>query len=164
MNSPWLGIEVRADPGGEVTVRRVHADSPAAGRVVPGERLRSIAAGNLSKLNLLADDLLEDPDHAADYRHYREFLQRQSQIHARLRHGPVMLELGDHRLVTLRAAPSRPLRSLSPVYGYQLLCAMAGLLVGVAVWTFRRQHVVSAYFGIAGLGLLVSVLPTTLYT
>ena len=165
VNVPWLGVQFEAEPRiGGVKVAGLHPDGPAAGKLLHGEQVYWVAGGELPPLPLVAGDLLEDPDLAPDYGGYRAFLDRQNTLHQRLRQPEVTLGLGEDRQVTLRPAASRPLNSLPPKFWFQLLCAMVGLLVAAAVWGFGRRNIVTTWFLVSGMGLLLTVLPAMLYT
>lgn len=163
LRTHWLGVEFEPEPRtGGIRAGKINEAGPASGRLLPGEQLYWIGIAGQPPFPLLAGDLMEDPDLAIHYAAYREFLERQSAIHSRLQAPEVVLGISNDRQVQLQPQASRPLSSLSGKFWFQVFCSFVVFLVTASVWAFRPHDRVVSYFALSGVGLLVTLLPTTL--
>lgn len=160
---PWLGLRLAEGASGGVVVAQVAAQGPAA-RVPVGAQIRALGGAGLDPpLLLAAADMTEEPDTLPDAAAFARFLDRQGQLHAALRAGPVTLVL-DSGPVTVTPAAARPLVDLPAVFWVQLGVGLLGPWLGGWVAALGRQDRAARFFLLAGLGLMLSAHAAALYS
>ena len=169
LSQPWLGVRLVAGPDGSAIVYSVHPDGPAEGRVPQGSRLLSIAAPGLTALPVDARDLTEEPDALRGPEAMRAFFARQDALHARLAAPAAHLLVQpqgatDPVMQEVRPASFRPLGDLPGVFWVQLGVGLAGVALGGWVMALRREDRAVQFFGLAGLGLMISADAAALYS
>lgn len=162
LREPWLGLTLA--PGeGPAAPPRVVATTPELADTL-GMALLHIQAGDGQGLALRSDDLLEEPDALDTYPQMAAFFARQERLVGLLR-GEVRLILegtDGRRELSLTPRP-RPLSSLPAVYGFQLLVATLGCLLGVWVYLLRPADPGARMFALTGLCYPLFVLPAAVY-
>lgn len=157
---PWLGLTLApAGEGGEIVAVDPHG--PAAGQVVPGDRLLALGA---TQTAVLPRDLIEEADALSTYREYNAFLARQETLHTVLRQAPVALHLADGRVAFVSAQAHRPLGALPWTFWYQLACGAIVFLAGMSVLAFRPREQVTVYYAVTGFGLLLASATAAVYS
>lgn len=169
LSQPWLGVRLVAGPDGSAIVYSVHPDGPAEGWVPQGSRLLSIAAPGLTALPVDARDLTEEPDALRGPEAMRAFFARQDALHARLAAPAAHLLVQpqgatDPVMQEVRPASFRPLGDLPGVFWVQLGVGLAGVALGGWVMALRREDRAVQFFGLAGLGLMISADAAALYS
>lgn len=162
LSPSWLGVQWRSDGGAVVVDRVLSAD---AGDLRPGDRVIALVATDGRRLPLEAVDLTPEPDMA--FTHYSEmdaFFARQTERTALLAGDRVLLERADGSRVAVGVAASRPLDSLPPVFWFQLLCAIGGLLAGTSVWAFRQRDAAAVHYAVTGFGMLLFASAAAIYS
>lgn len=138
LRQPWLGLQLDGATERGVRVAGVYAAGPSAG--IPSQTvLTAIANAAGVSVSLEPFDMVEDPDTAATYAAFDEFLARQSRIAALLAGGEVMLTSADGTVMTVRPSPSRPLGSLPLAFWLQELIGLACLLVGTWAYSLKPR-------------------------
>jgi signal transduction histidine kinase len=140
-------------------VLQVDPLGPAAGRLQAGEQLRAIDGMVLS-----ARDLLEEPDALSTFTLYHAFLARQQQLYRLLQQETVTLQLSDGRSVQLTPAAHRPLHALPWLFWYQIVCGAIVFLAGMSVLAFRPREQATRYYALTGLGLLIAICSSAVYS
>ena len=169
LSQPWLGVRLVAGPDNSATVYSVHPDGPAEGRVPQGATLLSIAAPGLPALPVYARDLTEEPDALRGPEAMRAFFAKQDALLARIEAPTTHLQLHpqgapDRVMQEIRPASSRPLDDLPGVFWVQLGVGLAGIVLGGWVMALRREDRAVQFFGLAGLGLMISADAAALYS
>ncbi len=159
---PWLGLEFEARAGGNgLMVAQVSAAGPAAGRVPAGAGVERLVFADGTAVILRP--ALVSPEGAyslADKQDFRAFFRDEAALYQGLGAGAVTLELVDGSSVTLTPA-SRPLASIPAGYWVAMLCGLSALLVGVGVWTYRRESPACRHFALNGAGMFLAACAAT---
>lgn len=173
---PWLGLRLDIDGTGTVVIERVAANGPLPEALIgamTGARLLGVApisAPDQSPppaLLIEPNDLIEEPDTLGSAALLRRFYDRQDQIVAALRGGPVTLvfeRAGVRETVTVQAAPTRPLADLPVKLWLQLFVALTGTLVGAWVVCLRPRDWAAWMVLVAGGGLAMASASAALYS
>lgn len=169
LSQPWLGVRLVAGPDDSATVYAVHPDGPAEGSVPQGATLLSVAAPGFPALPVDARDLTEEPDALPDPAAMRAFFAKQAALHARMAAATTHLLIRpqgatDPVMQEIRAAATRPLGDLPGVFWVQLGVGLAGVVLGGWVMALRRDDRAVQFFGLAGLGLMISADAAALYS
>ena len=169
LSQPWLGVRLVAGPDDSATVHSVHPDGPAEGSVPQGATLLSVAAPGLPALPVDALDLTEEPDALPDPAAMRAFFAKQTELHARMAAPTTHLLIRpqgatDPVMQEIRPAATRPLGDLPGVFWVQLGVGLAGVVLGGWVMALRREDRAVQFFGLAGLGLMISADAAALYS
>ena len=169
LSQPWLGVRLVAGPDDSATVHSVHPDGPAEGSVPQGATLLSVAAPGLPALPVDAQDLTEEPDALPDPAAMRAFFAKQAALHARMAAATTHLLIRpqgatDPVMQEIRPATTRPLGDLPGVFWVQLGVGLAGVVLGGWVMALRRDDRAVQFFGLAGLGLMISADAAALYS
>ncbi|MAA73544.1 MAG: hypothetical protein CMN28_02415 [Salinisphaeraceae bacterium] len=160
--TPSLGVSWRAD-GERVYVAHVRA-GPALGRLRPGQSVTAIAGTADSGVTLEPVDLTPEPDMVFKrYSAMDEFFERQSRLHAALQ-SPVVELLTTQGVIQVTPRPDRALSSLPPVFWFQLVCGLIGLLAGASVWAYRHRDPAARYYALTGLGLMSFASAASVYS
>lgn len=165
LHAPWLGVTLKAGPGGQGVIIAARDPAGPAAALDPGVRLnalRSAAAAPGNAVVLTAEDLTEEPDTLADVATMRSFVARQGAIDTILRRGPVVLVTGRGE-ITVTPRPRRPLLSLPGVFWVQFLVGLAGCMIGGWVLALRRRAE-AVFLTLAGIGLDLSAHAAGLYS
>jgi len=163
INTAWIGTTFSADDKG-IFVESVHRDGPAASLLKPGDRIIAIDSEADGEFDLHARDMIEDPYDLTLYREYRDFFNRQTQIHQRLLNSSFTLILDDQRRINITPARHRPLHSLPFSFWIQVLSGSIGLLIGVGVFTFRQNETAPRCLAASGMGLMIFVSAAAAYS
>lgn len=173
---PWLGIGLVADPErSAVILADIDLAGPAAqSGAAPNLRLDRIevggelAPGEGPAMDLLASDLVEEPDSLDTYDEVAAFMERQSRLFAIAQQPAVRLHLVDGITGEPGVAEvypvARPFWSLPAIFWVQVLSGLAGFVVGAWIWSLRRSDLASQMFALSGLGLMLSALPAAVYS
>ncbi len=169
LSQPWLGVLLVAGPDDSATVYAVHPDGPAEGSVPQGATLLSVADLGLPALPVDARDLTEEPDALPDPAAMRAFFAKQAALHARMAAATTHLLIRpqgatDPVMQEIRPASTRPLGDLPGVFWVQLGVGLAGVVLGGWVMALRRDDRAVQFFGLAGLGLMISADAAALYS
>lgn len=157
---PSLGLELAAGDRNDAPPRVLQETDGGSVMAV----LNALVDTDGRRLPLRSDDLAPEPDTTFPaYADFNRFLQRQGEIAALLRSGPVTLQGSEGELRTIVPAP-RALGNLPWQFWLQLGVAVAGLLVGGLVWIFRQQEAVTRYFALTGVGLYLSAGSAAVYS
>lgn len=157
---PWLGFTVEQQPGGAgVRVKTVAPEGPAQALLRPGAVL--LALSNGSGRTAVANALwtLDYPYQLATYADLDRLVAEQHELFALLLAQPKLFAaLGDGTRLALAAAPRRPITDLSPDFWLVSLIGYGGFLIGIAVWSCRRQDISARLFAAGGGGFLLLAL------
>lgn len=118
-------------------------------------------------LALSPADLIEEPDVLKTYAAMQAFFDRQDEIAAMLRRGPVTLEvqfMGESRVHTIRPARQRPALSLPFAFWLQIAVGLGGLWIGVWIWALRRADWATRCLAFSGVGLMISAFAAAVYS
>ncbi len=160
---PWLGVALAPTGGNGLEVVAVDPAGPAAGRLEPGDRVLAIAGGNGGPLPVAAYRPRLEPHTLTTFAAYNAYLERQGRLAAILAAGPVGLQLASGERITLRPAEARPLEALGWAFWFFHACGYAALMMGLAVWAFRRQQSAARLLALSGLGFFVATWFNSLY-
>ncbi len=184
---PWLGLTLVPEQAATVSTAPISAEPTAAvlptlpGVMVqavsptgPGaaiganSRLLSVASAAGGSLNLLATDLIEEPDAFNSYGEWADFYARQAQLAVWLRAGPLVLSLQDARGNTSKARlqplESRPLSSLPLVFWFQLFVGGFAALVGAWILSLRPADRAARCLALTGAALLCTTFAAAVYS
>ncbi|MCF8167766.1 MAG: hypothetical protein K9K38_06255 [Rhodoferax sp.] len=164
LQTPWLGLQIQVNEAGEIRV--LAAGGPAASLPL-GAVLVSVQSG-AQKINLIKEDLMEEPDIVNDYLEMDAFFARQSAIVDLLvRPGLTLVwqAQGQTELAHTQVKPTdRPLRSLPALFWFQLIVSTAGCLIAVWVWALRPGDWGARMFAVTGLSFPLFAMPAAVYS
>lgn len=162
-----LGLDLETDPNWP-GIMLVGADpqGPSAGRAMPGFLVAIEGEGR--RIEVLASDLIEEPDALATYAEMRAFFARQSEIHAVMQARTILVENLSLDGDTVRFAPAPPFGrtvwQVPPAFWLQIGVGLAGFWIGAWVWTLRRGDWAARMLALAGAGLMISAFPAAVYS
>ena len=160
LDEPWIGLVARPD-GDTVTV--VMAE-PQTGIPV-GARLESIGPAGGPALAMRASDLIEEPDFFDTYPEMAEFFSRQSALRSAMR-GATEVRWRDGDISgTARIEPGerRP-GSLPATFWFQLTCGSLASVIGLWVWSLRRDAWSARMLLLTGVSYLLFTAPAAVYS
>lgn len=167
VSSPWLGLELRADPT-DKTVRVVAARGPSSRDVPVPSVLVSIGASGMDPMALEVTDLVDEPDSFDQYGAMATFFARQSELERRLRGGAVTLELKrpDGVMVAVSVTPlqGRPFATLPTAFWFQIAAGSVAFLVGLWVLVLRPHVVGVRMFALTGVTMLTFTEAAAVYS
>lgn len=169
LSQPWLGVRLVAGADNSAIAHSVHPDGPAEDLIPQGATLLSVAAPGLSALPVDAQDLTEEPDTLPDPAAMRAFFAKQAALHARITAPTTQLLIRPQGATNpvmqeIQPAATRPLGDLPGVFWVQLSVGLAGVVLGGWVMALRREDRAVQFFGLAGLGLMISASAAALYS
>ncbi|MGB5600053.1 MAG: hypothetical protein WBM66_15130, partial [Thiothrix litoralis] len=138
-SQPWTGVRLQPDvASGFVRVVSVTENSPAAGKIQPGQVLVGIRQGK-ETVPLLALAKVESSD-IANRSVHDEFIALQGRLHG------VIQPSGVIRFVTLEGAEiavipasGTPFTAISGAFWFLLMIGVVGMVSGVMAWTYRPE-------------------------
>lgn len=168
VRQPWLGLNLAPQPDyGFAWIGSVDPAGPAVDVVAPAALL-ALTGSNGDRIELLPDDLIEDPDRLVTYAEVRDFLARQSRLSSILAGRTVVAQThgvdGESRSASLDLYRHRPPGDLPFVFWVQAGTGLASFLIGIWVWSLRRGEPATRLFAVAGAGLMLSALAASVYS
>lgn len=161
LDQPWLGIRLAPDALGANLIA-VDSEGPARGLDVGG---RLVSAGGA---DIVASDVIEDPDTFESYPDLHRFFQRQRMLRQRMDAVAVRLDVagqaGAVRSVVVRPLERRPLQSLPLVFWAQIFSGAAGFLIAAWVWSLKPRDAAARLLALSGLGLMLSAHAAAIYS
>lgn len=162
LSVPWLGLDFGEVPAADrLVVTAVAPSGPAAGRLGPGAEVERLVFVDGTTVELHPALLSPEGAYALAGREaFHDFFRDEAALYRGLLAGPVTLELADAGAVVLNPGP-RPLGSLPLGYWVAMLCGLAALLVGVGVWTYRRNSPACRHFALNGAAMFLAACAAT---
>lgn len=166
LQSPWLGIELKADQKPGLAI--VHVDANGSSHALQdARRLLSLSLPeSAAPFEIQAGDLTPDPDELSGYAAVDAFIERQHQLAAILRAPSVQLRWVDDQgdaHDSLVSPTTRPLIALPFLFWYEVICALGGLLIAAWVFVLRPGDRAVQFFAITGVCMFVTILVNSLY-
>ena len=166
LHQPWLGMTLapQAEPS---AVRIVAVDPDGPARLVPvPSRLVAIGSDNGSRIELVAGDLVEEPDTLQTYAMAAQFMQRQTLLANMLRDKRVTLHVESERgpLEVIVTPTRRPVTDLPSSFWVQFITGMGSLLLGAWVLALRPQDLPTRLFAVAGAMIMISAYGAAVYS
>lgn len=164
LKQPWMGVQmaVVADK-----VRIVHVVAGLSQQLPEGGEVKRLISATGKPLDLVATDLIEEPDFFNTYPEMAEFFARQSALDAMLRDKQVTLvwidESGIEKEVTVTPR-KRPLSSLPVVFWFQVIIGLAGFLISSWIFLLRKDDWGARMFALTGLMFPVFTVPAATYS
>lgn len=141
LQQPWAGIQLKATEN-SLVVTAVDANSPLAGALKPGERLRSLDSptDSIPLPRLLRIPPLSIPT----YHDLDLLLALQTRLHTAFRSGATLtLTTDTGRLLAFTPRQQTRLQDIPAVFWWILLANITALLLGVIVWV-RKPYALEA--------------------
>lgn len=158
-NAPWLGVTLV--PSGEyATIERAAFGMPA------GARLETLGIAGQQPMDLLAGDLLAEPDGLARFADLDSFLVRQDRLSDLLDAPELELHFrtaGGDSATAIAVPQPRSLLTLPASFWVQLITGIASFLISGWVWALRPRQLGPMLFAISGLGVLMTTLTSAFY-
>lgn len=165
LQQPWLGVNFGLADSGKgvviVTVAEGRADIPE------GVIAQSILGRDGRRIALQPMDIIEEPDFYDTYEEMEVFFSRQAQLDAILRSGEVRIQwvAADGKAGEAMLIPGkRPLRSLPPVFWFQIVAGFASLLIAGWVYLLRPQVWGARMFALTGLAFPFATSSAAIYS
>lgn len=164
--SPWLGLTLQADPGGNIRV--LTSQGPAISIPTGVRLLKARAETDVEFLTLADSDLIEEPDVVANYGEMDAFFERQSTL-AKLLRAPLVVvqwQEDSNKAVhqSILQPTARPWTALPVLFWYQVAVAVAGCLIAGWVWALRPDDWGARMFAVTGLSFPVFALSAAIYS
>lgn len=166
LHQPWLGMTL-APQADTNAVRIVAVDPDGPARLVPApSRLVAIGADDGSRIELVASDLVEEPDTLETYAMAAQFMQRQTLLANMLRDKRVTLYVESERgpLEVIVTPARRPVTDLPSSFWVQFITGMGSLLLGAWVLALRPQDLPTRLFAVAGAMIMISAYGAAVYS
>lgn len=127
-----------------------------------GAQVSALGDG-LKIIELEPDDLLEEPDLLPSYELYNRFMQRQGALYDLLRGSQLSIKLEDIGWISLKMRA--PVWTELPLlFWVQMLVANISLVVGSALWLFRRHDRAAFHYFLSGVFLALVIFPAAIYS
>lgn len=157
MHQPWLGVQFqRPSAGGELTVARVYANSPAAGHLHAGDVIAAVIDEHGVRLPVDAGTVVEDPFALDSWAAMDAHLRLSGRLHTALQGGHVDLELGDGTQIRVQPHASVPLRAIPGTVWLILVASLLAYSICLSVWTYRPRDGAAQALGLCGTGVLLT--------
>ncbi len=168
LSQPWLGATLVAVPdSGQVRIVAVAAEGPSRLAPTPS-RLVAVGApaGAAQRIDIVAMDVVEEPDVIETYEMARQFMQRQTTLAALLQQEQVVLHVqaGGNAAKVIVTPSRRPITDLPSSFWVQLITGAGSLLLGAWVMALRPYDLSSRLFAVAGAMILVSAYSAAIYS
>ncbi len=170
-SQPGLGFSVRSAANG-VVIQTVDEQSLLAKRVQPGDLVLAVRS-SAGLVTLESWDAVAEPDDAVEYATYNRFFQRHKVLWHIIQGDGLELLVQPYvlkgqapppRWVPVTSAPLRGIGALPLSFWYQMVCALAVLLMGVAAWAFVNTERGPQLYALAGLAVAVAMTASAIYT
>jgi signal transduction histidine kinase len=139
---PWIGVDFRV-PGSRdntaLIVAQVHADSPAAGKLQPGDIIDAVIDAQGQRIPVDASLMIEDPFALPTWSAFDEHLRTSGAVQRALAGGEVELELHSGARPRLKADARVPLRGLRPGFWLILAVTIMAYSICLGVWVYRPR-------------------------
>jgi signal transduction histidine kinase len=162
LKQPYTGLQLEGGPD-SLGLKVVSASGPAIGKVVEGDVILSLSSTNGAPIVLNAATMAEDPDYCSTYKQYNDFFRQQALIYESARSRQLNLQLHNGRQVAIDLLPSRPLTSLPLSFWLLQTISALGFLIGVAIWSCRRNLAETRLLAIAGLSFMIGAAALSIY-
>lgn len=159
-----LGVRFEADATAQTVLV---AAAPEGSGIPVGATAVSLAGGNGNRIELIARDLIEDPDYLDAYEDMEAFFARQGQLADILSSGKVVLAWRDAAgpIGETRFAPlPRGFTALPFSFWFQIGVALAGLSIAGWFYFLRPRDWGVRLFGVMGLALAFSASSAAIYS
>ncbi|MCP1675563.1 signal transduction histidine kinase [Natronocella acetinitrilica] len=165
MHQPWLGVAwTPTSNGAGLVVDAVHPESPLRGRLEPGEQVVALRDVYGHFESLVAYDPTLEPHGLATFAEHVDYLERQGRFARMLAaDSGIVLVLADGRRLHARPLEARPVQSLPSEFWLFNLFGTVALLIGAAVWAFRRQASAPRLLMLSGVGFFLATLFNSVY-
>lgn len=170
-SQPGLGFSVRSAANG-VVLYSVDEQTALAKHMQPGDLVLALRS-TAGLLALESWDAVAEPDDAVAYATYNRFFERHAALWS-IVHGdglevlvqPYVLkgQPPPPRWVAVTTTPLRGIGALPLAFWYQMACALAVLLMGVAAWAFVNAERGPQLYALAGLAVAVAISASAVYT
>ena len=154
LRAPELGVRLAAGEDA-VRVAELLPGSPNAGRLAPGDVLRSAGVPPSEVLPLSPDLLAEEPDQLESWSRFNTFMDRHTELARRAEAGTLHVTRAGDRGPLLLASRPRTLADLPLLFWFQVAVGAAGFLMSAGVLAFRTRDEAARHFALAGLGFLL---------
>ena len=161
LDRPWLGLRFSVEDWSSIVrIEDVAPDGPA--RLLPP----GMAVSAIGDVVPEPGDLIDEPDVAESYKALARFFERQRLLNRVLSADAVTISANEPevRQFLVRPAPHRPMDSLPAVFWVQIVTGLATLLIGVWVWSLRRDDMAARLLAAAGISIPVSAFPAAIYS
>ncbi len=166
LHQPWLGMTLQAQPDSNaVRVVAVDPDGPARMLPVPS-RLVAVGIDGGNRIELVASDLVEEPDTLQTYAMAAQFMQRQTSLANMLRDKRVTLYAESERgpLEVIVTPARRPITDLPSSFWVQFVTGLGSLLLGAWVLALRPRDLPTRLFTLAGAMIMISAYGAAVYS
>lgn len=170
-SQPGLGFSVRSGLDG-VVIQSVDEPSKLLRKVEPGDLVLAVRSSE-GLLTLESWDAVAEPDDAVEYATYNRFFQRHAAVWQIIQGEGLEILVQPHvlkgpppptRWVAVTPSPLRGIGALPLSFWYQMACALAVLLMGVAAWAFVNSERGPQLYALAGLAVAVAITASAIYT
>lgn len=118
--------------------------------------------GGGTVVTLEPNDLIGEPGEIVAYADLERFNSRQATIASiQARPSFVVEQDGQSAELTTRA---RHLSDLAPLFWIQLFVGFGSLVISGWIWALRSRDMATRFFALSGVGMIVSALPSAIYT
>lgn len=157
-------LDVRWEPGPDDTLKvaAVAADSPQAGRLLPGTVVTHFLVPD-GALPAVPSLLVEEPDTLPDYALYNAFLADQDRLATALHDNTLQVRLADGQEIGLDTRPAH-LGDLPFLFWFQVFVGAAGVMTGAIVWTLAEKNRATLLYALTGLGYLIFAPTAAVYS
>ncbi|VCU68141.1 sensory histidine kinase UhpB [Pigmentiphaga humi] len=166
LQTPWLGVAFTvAEPGGAIMAAG-RSDAPAQQLGPDAARLALARPDGQGRVEIEAQDLIEEPDFFDEFADMNRFFARQSALRSLL-DGPVQASWLDADGSVREATwtpQARPLPSLPLTFWFQLVVSCTGCLIACWVWALRPGDLGAAMFALTGIAFPAFALPAAVYS
>ena len=157
---PWFGLTLTLDKQ-HIVVDTISKPLD----VQQGQTIQSIAsADGRNRIELIEQDVLEDPDQLETYQQSRQFFSRQDDLAGVLRQPQISMQFVNGKSVVLEVEPRRPVNSLPVVFWVQILVGLSSFLIGGWVWGMSRKRYTTLILFIAGCCIMAAAFSAAIYS
>jgi signal transduction histidine kinase len=164
LSGPWLGVVFdRSYVGAGVRVERVMDNSPAAGKLHPGDIIKAFETLSHGRIDISSLVALEDPGLLTSYAEYNSFFALQKVVWDAIASPSFTAILNDERKIELTTVAFPGPAALPDAFWSLLFFGGVSFLIGVSVWSLRSSDAVSRVQGMSGLGFMLGSYSCAIY-
>lgn len=164
LKQPWVGVQMAVV---DDKVRVVHVSEALTQQIPEGAEVKRLVSATGESQDILATDLIEEPDFFNTYAEMADFFARQTTFDTMLRNEQVILVWVDASGAEKEATVTpkkRPLSSLPMVFWFQALVGFIGFLIASWIFLLRKEDWAARMFWLSGLSFPMFTLPAAIYS
>ncbi len=160
---PWFGAEFGSHPEG-VEVLSIVKDGPSEHKLKPGDIVVGIRSAEGEGVISTVESLITSAYVKGTFNEYNSFFVQQGELIKAIANGGATLQLLDGSPVVIDVRDVRPITDVPWSYWLLSCVGVVVFVVGVGVWVFRSDKIVTRLIAVSAFGYMLSALTLPIYT